>query len=125
MRESEDRYRDLVEHSLDLICTHDLHGRLLSVNELPAKILGYSKEELLGKPMREFLLEETWPEFDEYLSRIAEEGSAHGVIMVLTKSGQKRLWEYHNSLRTEGVNEPIVRGIAHDVTEQRRAERAL
>src|SRR5439155_19930334 len=30
---SEDRYRDLVEHSRDLICTHDLEGIILSVNE--------------------------------------------------------------------------------------------
>ena len=32
LRESEDRYRDLVEHSEDLVCTHDLNGGLLSVN---------------------------------------------------------------------------------------------
>jgi PAS domain S-box-containing protein len=57
MRESEDRYRDLVEHSHDLICTHDLEGRLLSVNEMPAKILGYSREELVKKPMKDFLLQ--------------------------------------------------------------------
>lgn len=31
LRESEDRYRDLVEHSHDLLCTHDLEGKLLSV----------------------------------------------------------------------------------------------
>src|SRR5438067_10768495 len=29
LRQSEDRYRDLVEHSEDLVCTHDLAGRLL------------------------------------------------------------------------------------------------
>lgn len=125
LRESEDRYRDLVEHSQDLICTHDLHGRLLSVNQLPTRILGYTKEELLGKPMREFLLEEAKPHFDEYLTRIKNEGSAHGILVVLTKSGKQRLWEYSNTLRTEGVSEPVVRGIAHDVTEQKLAERAL
>jgi len=32
LRESEDRYRDLVENSQDLVCTHDLKGNLLSVN---------------------------------------------------------------------------------------------
>ena len=34
LRESEDRYRDLVEHSEDLLCTHDLNGMLLSVIRL-------------------------------------------------------------------------------------------
>ncbi len=32
LRDSEDRYRDLVEHSEALICTHDLEGRILSFN---------------------------------------------------------------------------------------------
>jgi PAS domain S-box-containing protein len=36
-----------------------------------------------------------------------------------------RTWEYHNTLRAEGVDKPIVRGMAHDVTERRRAEVAL
>jgi len=40
LQESEARYRDLVESSHDLICTHDLEGRILSMNELPARILG-------------------------------------------------------------------------------------
>ena len=125
LRESEDRYRDLVEHSTDLICTHDLEGCLLSVNELPAKLLGYSREELLNKPMRDFLLPEARSQFDQSLSEIQKEGFVKGVMVVLTKTGERRIWEYHNTLRTHGVTAPIVRGIAHDVTDQRRVEKAL
>jgi PAS domain S-box-containing protein len=125
LRESEDRYRDLVEHSTDLICTHSLEGRLLSVNELPVKLLGYSLEEMLDKPMRDFLLPEARTQFDESLLRIQKEGFVKGWMVVLTKSGERRIWEYCNTLRTEGVTTPIVRGVAHDVTEQKRLERAL
>lgn len=125
LRESADRYRDLVEHSLDLICTHDLEGRLLSVNELPTKILGYSREELIHKPMKDFLLKEGHASFDAYLKNIQRTKVASGSMVVLTKSGEHRIWEYHNSLRTDGVSVPVVRGIAHDVTERRLAERAL
>src|SRR6266849_1417349 len=125
MREGEDRYRDLVEHSTDLICTHDLQGRLLTVNELPAKVLGYSREELLNKPMRDFLLPEARAQFDQTLLNIARDGFAKGLMVVLTKTGERRIWEYHNTLRTDGVASPVVRGIAHDVTEQRRVDRAL
>ncbi len=58
LRESESSYRDLVEHSQDLICTHDENGILLSVNEPPLKILGYSRDELLNKPLRNFVISE-------------------------------------------------------------------
>jgi PAS domain S-box-containing protein len=125
LRESEDRYRDLVEHSTDLICTHDLQGRLLSVNELPAKLLGYTREELLNKPMRELLLPEGRAQFDQSLLEIQRDGFVKGSMVVLTKTGERRIWEYHNTLRTEGVAIPVVRGIAHDVTEQKRVQKAL
>lgn len=125
LRESEDRYRDLVEHSTDLICTHTLDGRLLSVNELPMKVLGYAKEELLNKPMRELLLPEARAEFDQALVKLRKQGFVKGFMVVLTKSGERRIWEYHSTLRTEGVAPPIVRGVAHDVTEQKRIEREL
>ena len=44
---------------------------------------------------------------------------------MITRSGDRRIWEYHNTLRTEGVASPIVRGIAHDVTEQKETGRLL
>lgn len=125
LRESEDRYRDLVEHSTDLICTYNLQGRLLTVNELPVKLLGYSQEELLSKPMRDLLLPEARAQFDESLLNIQTDGFVKGLVVVLTKTGERRIWEYHNTLRTEGVTVPIVRGIAHDVTDQKRLGRAL
>ena len=43
LRISEDRYRDLVDNSHELICTHDLEGRVLSVNPWAARVLGYRK----------------------------------------------------------------------------------
>ena len=46
--QSERRYRNLVEHSLGLICTHDLGGRLLSINPAAARSLGYEPEHGLG-----------------------------------------------------------------------------
>lgn len=125
LRESEDLFRDLVENSSDLICTHDLSGKLLSVNELPARLLGYAKEEMLNKPMREFLLPEARAMFDASLKKIEKTGFVKGRMVVLTKAGERRVWEYHNTLRTDGTHGPIVRGVAHDVTDEVRAERAL
>jgi PAS domain S-box-containing protein len=123
--DNEDWYQDLVDHSQDLLCVHDLAGLFLSVNPAPARLLGYSVEEILQIPMRELIVPEFRPQFDVYLKQIAEAGKADGFLAVMTRTGERRIWEYHNTLRIDGVAEPIVRGMAHDVTEQKRAERLL
>jgi PAS domain S-box-containing protein len=117
-----DWYRELVEHSRDLLCIHDLQGRLLSVNPVPARLLGYSVEEMLRMPMREMIAPEFRDQFDLYLKQIERDGEAHGLMVVVGRSGKRRIWEYHNTLRTKGVGAPIVLGLAHDITEKRQAE---
>jgi PAS domain S-box-containing protein len=125
LRASEERYRDLVEHSLDMICTHDLEGTLLSVNEGAARHLGFAVEELVGRNIREGLAPEVQHEFDAYLERIRREGFAEGYMRVVTRSGEPLIWQYRNTLRTIGTTAPIVRGMAHDVTELVRTQREL
>ena len=121
LMESEDRYRDLVENSHELMCTHDLEGRIISVNPWAARVLGYKQEALLGLHIREGLVPEYRAQFDDYLRDIKEHGFARGMMKVQTASGETRFWEYYNTLRTQGVQTPIVRGMAHDVTERRHA----
>ena len=125
LRESEDRYRDLVEHSQELICTHDLEGRLLSVNPWAATVLGYSPEELLRMNFHDLLVPEMHHGFEKYLEEMRTHGTARGRMWVQTRNGERLLWEYKNTLRTEGVAEPIVRGMAQDITERRRAEERI
>ena len=125
LEENEDWYRDLVEHSQDLLCVHDLEGRFLSVNPVPARLLGYTVEEMLRKPMRDLIDPQFRDQFDTYLREIGRTGESHGLLAVLTRWGERRIWEYHNTLRSEGVETPIVRGMAHDVTERVQAQGAL
>jgi formate hydrogenlyase transcriptional activator len=125
LAENADWNRDLIEHSRDLLCVHDLQGRLLSVNPRPAQLLGYTVEELLRIPMRNLLPARFRDSFDEYLQALVRDGEASGMITVLTRSGEERVWEYHNSLRIQGVTVPLVRAVAHDVTEKCRVEKNL
>ena len=126
LRESEERYRDLVENSHELICTHDLDGKILSANRAATQLLGYDPHEFIGKGnIRDILAPEVRHQFDEYMARVCKDGATSGIMLVQTSSGERRVWEYYNSLRTEGVAAPIVRGMARDITEQRRAEKAM
>jgi PAS domain S-box-containing protein len=119
--ESEDRYRDLVDNSHELMCTHDLDGRILSVNPWAARVLGYPQSALMGMYIRDGLVPEYRDQFDDYLREIREKGFARGIMRVKTAGGETRFWEYYNTLRIRGVQSPIVRGMAHDVTERRQA----
>jgi PAS domain S-box-containing protein len=124
-RSEEDRYRDLVENSYDLICTHDVHGTLLSVNAAAEKALGYPRDALIGRRLQELLVPETRHLFATYLAQILEKGSAHGVMRMCTAAGEVREWEYHNSERRLENGQRLIRGLAHDVTEQLKAVREL
>jgi PAS domain S-box-containing protein len=126
LRRSEERYRDLVEHSETLIFTHDPEGRFLSVNRAMVRHLGYERaDDLIGRKLSEFLTSDVLSLFDAYLETVLKEGQAYGFMKVLTRSGEERILEYHNSISTDRPATPIVRGVANDVTERMRAERAL
>ncbi|HEY7172839.1 MAG TPA: ATP-binding protein [Vicinamibacterales bacterium] len=124
LRESERRYRELVEYSLGLICTHDLTGIILSINPAAATSLGYQPSEGIGRNLRDFLADDKRHLFDDYLRRISEHGQDAGLMRVVSRSGAERVWMYRNVL-SHGASGPQVLGHAIDVTERIAAERTL
>jgi PAS domain S-box-containing protein len=124
LHDSERRYRELVEYSLGLICTHDLTGTILSINPAAARSLGYGPEDGIGRNLREFLSQATRHLFDEYLVRIQTNGHDAGLMRVVDRAGSERLWMYRNVL-SNGLGGTYVLGHAIDVTERFTAERTL
>jgi PAS domain S-box-containing protein len=125
LNENEQLYRDLVEHSHDLICTHDLDGLLLTVNLAAARTLGYEPEELVNRSLRELLSPKVHKDLDLYLSTLREKKLASGLIELQAKNGDIQTWKYTSTLRTEGVEVPFVRGMAHDLTSILNSQKAL
>lgn len=125
LRASEASYRDLVESIRDLVCTHDLFGNIRFANSASARLLGYTPQDLSGMNIRQILTPETRDQFDAYAAAIQRDGIASGLMSVRTKGGETRLWEYRNVLRAMGPAEPVVHGVARDVTEERRIEAKL
>ncbi len=125
LRVSEDMYRDLVEHGRDLIYIHDLEGRLLSANLATVRLTGYSRQALLRMNLVDLIVPEARDGFAAYLEQIRTTGAARGPMQIVSAAGDRRWLEFENTLRSEGVPTPVVRGIAQDVTERMRAERAL
>ena len=125
LKESEELYRELVEGIDDLVCKHDLQGNLLFVSRLSARLLGYSSDEMIGTNLRSYLVPEVRDQFQTYLDDLLRDGRASGLTLVQTKDGERRLWEYSNSVHSDNAGERCVIGIARDVTERNRAKKAL
>ncbi len=54
LRDSEERYRDLYENAPDMYHSVDKEGIIIDCNETGARMLGYSKEAIIGRPLSEF-----------------------------------------------------------------------
>src|SRR5439155_22710385 len=80
---------------------------------------------LLTGSVRDILHPSAAPLYDQYIEALRRDGIAHGKMLVRTATGECRIWEYRNTVRTDGVARPIVRGLARDVTDLEFAQRAL
>jgi PAS domain S-box-containing protein len=125
LRLSEERYRALVENSLGFICTHDLKGRLLSINPAAAHALGYQPDEMAGRNLSEFIPSRFHSLHGDYLELIQQEQVSTGLMRLLGKDGREFIWEYTNALQVESGTPSYVVGYAHDVTKSKRNEQAL
>jgi PAS domain S-box-containing protein len=119
---SPQRYRELVEQSRGLICTHDLAGVLLSVNRAAAERLGYTRDELVGRSMADLLAPPVRHLFPEYLARIRRDATDEGLMLVLTRGGDERIWTYSNVRSREPGGPEYVLGHAHDITDIKRSD---
>ena len=125
LRQSEERYRLLVEHSQGLMCTHDVDGRLLTVNAAALRSLGYEAHELIGRNLGDLLSPRVREQFPRYLERMKLDGDDSGLLEVRTKDGRLRTWQYHNVRIQEPSVAEYVLGHAQDVTDLREAQEQL
>ncbi|MHB1701618.1 MAG: PAS domain S-box protein [Acidobacteriaceae bacterium] len=125
LRESEARYRQLVEGSLGMVCTHDLDGNLLSINTNAALSLGYEVEELIGVSLADLIPQEFRYGLPKYLGRICDEGEAQGTLHLNHRDGSQRVIAYRNKLIELPGRDAYVLGHGIDITEKMQAEEKL
>ncbi|MGM0570303.1 PAS domain S-box protein [Marinobacter sp.] len=73
LRETNER---IVNFSSDLLCTIDSEGYFRFVSPSSRRILGYSPEELEGRPVRDFVLAEDWAASAEVVEQVRTRHSA-------------------------------------------------
>ncbi len=125
LRESEARYRQLIEGSLGMVCTHDLRGNLLTINTHGAETIGRTIEEMIGHNLVEFIAPEKQAALPAYLKKIGETGEAQGMLHLSHADGEVRAVAYRNKLIVVPGRAPYVLGFGVDISEQVRAEGRL
>ena len=124
--QNETKYRQIFEDCDAIIFTHDLNGKLLTVNPAAISNLGYTREELSDAYLSSLVPEKYKTEFYEsYLVKIKKDGHQNGILQVLTKYGKKKYWHYHNNIFTEIEHQPFVISFAQDITDRIEMEEAL
>jgi len=86
LRESEERYRSLVETSPDAITLNDLDSKILMCNQQAVVLLGFeSKEEIVGKKSYNFLVPEDRQRAEKEARKALETGCLRAVEYTLVK----------------------------------------
>jgi diguanylate cyclase (GGDEF)-like protein/PAS domain S-box-containing protein len=125
-RESEERYRTLVDTAADVIFTIGPNGTLLSLNPAFEASTGWPRDAWIGKSYLGLLDPDEREESAQKLRKLWEDGgSLKSEWRVLTSTGHWINAEYTATrLKRDGEVVALI-GVARDVTSRKRAEDAL
>lgn len=124
-KESEQKLKAFFDHSQSLMCTHDLDGNFITVNEAGARLLGYEKMEIEKLSLFDIVPKEGHSNLKSYLAEIVKKGVLKGEMRTVTRAGSMRIWMFNNILQVNGNKKAYVIGNAVDITEQHYLEKDL
>lgn len=127
LKESEEKYRIVVEGALDGVCVIGDDYRFKYVNEKLAAIQGYSRDELIGKDMRDYIDEESRNLIIKRENQIKRgiKVSRHFELNILRKDGEKRNVEISARRIKDSKGEANIIIILKDITEKKKMEEQL
>jgi PAS domain S-box-containing protein len=125
LRESEERYRSLVENANDIVATLDLDFRFTSVNPAVTRILGYAPADMVGTPLSQIVPADQLAMHHHMLAqKLGGLAATQYEMQVFGKDRQRRFTlEVNSRLLVDGNNKPIaIHASARDITERKEAE---
>ncbi len=126
--EIEQQYRSILSNIEELYYEVDLSGNLILSNDSMSKILGYSKDELIGMNNRQYMDKETSKKVYQTFNQVYRTGVPAKAFdwELIRKDGTRRIVETSVSLMHDSEGRPIgFYGIGRDITERKRAEEEL
>ncbi|MDR3573373.1 MAG: PAS domain S-box protein [Anaerolineaceae bacterium] len=126
LKESEEKYRRLIENVTDLVCEVDSQARFLFANSQYERILGYNPAELIGTHTSDLIHPDdlilSTPAFNKLLD---EKTVSHNEWRFKHKNGEWRWFDCVGQTYEKSPGDKRVVVISRDITERRKMEGAL
>jgi PAS domain S-box-containing protein len=128
LRESEAKYKSIINNIEDGYYEVDLAGSFIFFNDSMCKILGYPKNELVGMNNMQYMDKENAKKVFRAFNRVYRTGESYKAFdwELIKKDSSKCYVETSVALMRDTSGQPIgFQGIARDITERKQAEKAL
>jgi len=127
LKESEEKYRDLYDHAPDMYHSINRDGIIIDCNETEATMLGYRKDEIIGRPIADFLTEESRKTYEKEFSTLKDHKEWFGLEReFIRKDGSIFSAALNVFVEFDEAGELIrTKTIGRDMTESKRVENEL
>jgi len=127
VRRLEEKYRDLIENSPEMICQLNKAGQFVHMNKTGLEKLGYSLDEMLTLRLWEIVPTGCEPEVLTYLEQLVSHGRSTMQTVFLARDGHPIDVEIHATALFERVGGGLVhsRAFVRDISERRRLEQQI
>ncbi|MGR3294646.1 MAG: PAS domain S-box protein [Candidatus Bathyanammoxibius sp.] len=127
IRDSEEKYRDLIENAPEMIHKVDSLGRFLTVNKTELERLGYTLGEMRNMSLHDIVPEEFRKDLSGHLKSVIDTGHDLAECVFVTKDGKRMIVEMDST----GVCSPLTgdfihaRSFVRDITDRKKREEEI
>jgi diguanylate cyclase (GGDEF)-like protein/PAS domain S-box-containing protein len=125
LRQSEEQYRGILENIEEGFFEVDLAGNFTFFNPATCKLLGYSKEEMIGMNYRQYTDQNTAKDVFRTFNSVYKTGITKREFnwLIIRKDRSRRYVEASVSLKKDAAGKPVgFQGFTYDITERIQAE---
>lgn len=125
LKQSEEKYSNLFNNVTDIVFIHSMDGNIIQINNAVKTLLGYSPNILIGKPLTDIIASDFDFSLENYIEEIIQKKSSHGLIKFKDINNNTLIFEFRNTIVSKNGSAIAIRGIARNVTAQKKAEEEL
>ncbi len=120
LRESESRYRLLVEHAADVIVMIDAEGRVIFQSPSTTRVLGYAEGAMLGRPVLSFVHADDTDHVSQLMAEALQSGGPVSVdsVRIQHQDASWRTFEGSGARMLDANGQPVLVAAARDITER-------